>query len=419
MDTDVILSFGAHGGARLADLRVPDSEKRRVSAHAEKLPVLKLNQRELADLEMLASGAFSPLNGFMGEADYARSRDEMRLQSGVPWSIPITLGVAEDEARALRPGAEVALADGGGARLAVLKLAEVYRVDRAREAEAVFGTADAAHPGAANVLATPPWCVGGGVTLFNQIPGRSFLEYRLEPRQTRAAFAERGWRKIVAFQTRNPTHRAHEYIQKAALEICDGLLLHPLVGETKGDDVPAAVRMETYKVLLEHYYPRDRAMLAVMPAHMRYGGPREAVLHAIVRRNYGCTHFIVGRDHAGVGNYYGTYDAQKIFERFSPAEIGIVPLTFENTFYCKRCGAMASYKTCPHQDADRLLLSGTKVREMLRRGEAPPPEFTRPEIAAILTRAVKPAGASQKVSSDSVNGTRCQDGAESSFARSG
>ena len=413
----MILSFGAHGGGRLVDLRVPGAEKRGLNEHAEKLPMLKLNQRELADLEMLASGAFSPLSGFMGEADYTRSRDEMRLQSGVPWSIPITLGVAEEEARALRPGAELALADGGGARLAVMQLAEIYRVDRAREAEAVFGTADTAHPGAANVLATPPWCLSGGVTLFNEIPGRTFLEHRLEPRQTRAAFAERGWRKIVAFQTRNPTHRAHEYIQKAALEICDGLLLHPLVGETKGDDVPAAVRMETYKVLLEQYYPRDRAMLAVMPAHMRYGGPREAVLHAIVRRNYGCTHFIVGRDHAGVGNYYGTYDAQKIFERFSPAEIGIVPLTFENTFYCKRCGAMASYKTCPHQDADRLLLSGTKVREMLRRGEAPPPEFTRPEIAAILTSALKPTGLSQAFSSDRVSGERRQDRMASPLAR--
>ena len=382
-------AISAHGGGGLVDCSVAAAERAAIARHGQGLKTVRMSARDLADLEMLASGAFLPLAGFMGEADYVRSRDAMRLVSGVPWPIPITLGVAQAEARALRPGEELALADGEGRRLAILKLAEVYSVDRAREAEAVFGTADPAHPGAANVLATPPWCLGGGVALFSEIPGRTFLEYRLEPRQTRAAFAERGWRRIVAFQTRNPTHRAHEYIQKAALEICDGLLLHPLVGETKGDDVPAAVRMETYKVLLEHYYPRDRAMLSVMPAHMRYGGPREAVLHAIVRRNYGCTHFIVGRDHAGVGNYYGTYDAQKIFERFSPAEIGITPLNFENTFYCKRCGAMASYKTCPHQDADRLLLSGTKVREMLRCGEPPPPEFTRPEIAAILTRAMR------------------------------
>jgi sulfate adenylyltransferase len=378
-----------HGGGALVNLEAPESERAALARHAEGLQAVALSPRDLADLEMLASGAFSPLTGFMGEADYLRSRDEMRLASGVPWSIPITLGVEEAEARTFRSGSEVALADGDGRRLALLKLDEIFRVDRAREAEAVFRTADPAHPGAKNVLATPSWCLGGRVMLFDEIAGRTFLEYRLAPRETRATFAARGWRKIVAFQTRNPTHRAHEYIQKAALEVCDGLLLHPLVGETKGDDVPAAVRMETYKVLLDLYYPKDRAMLAVMPAHMRYGGPREAILHAIIRRNYGCTHFIVGRDHAGVGNYYGTYDAQKIFERFTAEEIGITPLTFENTFYCRRCGAMASYKTCPHQDADRLLLSGTKVREMLRRGEAPPSEFTRPEIAAILVRAMR------------------------------
>ncbi len=379
----------AHGGGELSDLRAPAAERATLKTHAAALPAVALNARDLADLEMLASGAFSPLTGFMGEADYVRSRDELRLQSGAPWSIPITLGVDESAARTLKPGPDVALAADGGERIAILKLAEVYRVDRKREAEAVFGTAEDAHPGAKNVTSMPPWCLAGRVILFGEIPGRTFLDYRLEPRQTRAAFRERGWKKIVAFQTRNPTHRAHEYIQKAALEICDGLLLHPLVGETKGDDVPAAVRMETYKVLLELYYPKNRAMLAVMPAHMRYGGPREAILHAIVRRNYGCTHFIVGRDHAGVGNYYGTYDAQKIFDRFEPAEIGITPLKFENTFWCHKCESMASFKTCPQADSDRLLLSGTKVREMLRAGQAPPPEFTRPELAAILIRAMR------------------------------
>jgi sulfate adenylyltransferase len=384
-------AISAHGGGELVDLKAPASERATLAARAAKLPTVTLNARDLADLEMLASGAFSPLTGFMGEADYVRSRDEMRLASGVPWSIPITLGVDEATAKSLKTGTEIALATEDGKRLAILKLAEIYKVDRQKEAQAVFGTAEDAHPGAKNVTSMPPYCLAGVVTLIEEIPGRTFLEFPREPQQTRAAFRERGWKKIVAFQTRNPTHRAHEYIQKAALEICDGLMIHPLVGETKGDDVPAAVRMETYKVLLDQYYPKDRAMLGVFPAHMRYGGPREAILHAIVRRNYGCTHFIVGRDHAGVGNYYGSYDAQKIFERFKPEELGITPLMFENTFYCKRCNAMASFKTCPHSDEDRLILSGTKVREMLRAGQAPPPEFTRPELAAILVRAMHDA----------------------------
>ncbi len=378
-----------HGGGPLVDLAAPAGERAALGAAAAKLPLITLNARDLADLEMLSTGAFTPLTGFMGEADYVQSRDAMRLASGVPWSVPITLGIAESEARGLKPGVEAALAAPTGERIAILKIGEIFRVDRRREAEAVFGTAEEAHPGAKNVLEAHATCVAGRPILFAEIPGRTFLEYPREPRATRAAFRELGWRKIVAFQTSNPTHRAHEYIQKIALEVCDGLMLHPLVGETKGDDVPAAVRMETYRVLLELYYPKNRALLAVMPAHMRYAGPREAILHAIVRRNYGCTHFIVGRDHAGVGSYYGTYDAQKIFDRFTPEEIGITPLCFENTFYCRRCGAMASYKTCPHGDADRLLLSGTKVREMLRRGEAPPPEFTRPELAEILVRAMR------------------------------
>jgi sulfate adenylyltransferase len=378
-----------HGGGELTDLKAPASERAALKSHAEKLPSVKLGARETADLEMLASGAFTPLTGFMGEADYKSSRDKMRLASGAPWSIPITLGVDEPTARSFKVGSDIALAHEGGARIAVMKVAEIYQVDREAEAKAVFGTSEDAHPGAKNVTSTPPYSIGGPVTLFEEIPGRTFMEYRLEPRATRAAFRERGWKKIVAFQTRNPTHRAHEYIQKAALEICDGLLLHPLVGETKGDDVPAAVRMETYKVLIDLYYPKNRVMLSVMPAHMRYGGPREAILHAIIRRNYGCTHFIVGRDHAGVGSYYGTYDAQKIFDNFKPEEIGITTLNFENTFFCKKCESMASFKTCPHADADRLLLSGTKVRELLRAGQAPPPEYTRPELAKILIEAMQ------------------------------
>ena len=383
-------AISAHGGGHLVDLRAPAADREKLREAAAKLTAIPLNARDLADLEMLATGAFSPLTGFMNEADYTSSRDNLRLSSGVPWSIPITLAVDEALAKSLKPGQEVALSY-ESARLATLKIGEIFKVDRRREAESVFGTPDEEHPGARNVLSASASCVSGQPVLFEDIPGRTFLETPREPAQTRAAFREFGWRKIAAFQTRNPSHRAHEYIQKIALEVCDGLLLHPLVGETKGDDVPAAVRMETYHVMLDLYYPKARALLAVMPAHMRYAGPREAILHAIVRRNYGCTHFIVGRDHAGVGKYYGTYDAQKIFDRFDPAEIGITPLCFENTFYCKRCDAMASFKTCPHSDEDRLLLSGTKVREMLKNGESPPPEFTRPEIAAILVRSMRDA----------------------------
>ena len=309
-------AISAHGGGELVDLKAPASERPALAAHAAKLASVTLNARDIADLEMLASGAFSPLTGFMGEADYTRARDEMRLAAGVPWSIPITLGVDEATAKSLKTGSEIALATDDGKRLAILKLAEIYKVDRKLEAQNVFGTSEDAHPGAKNVTSMPVYCLAGKVTLIEEIPGRTFLEFPREPRQTRAAFRERGWKKIVAFQTwQLRTHRAHEYIQKAALEICDGLMIHPLVGETKGDDVPAAVRMETYKVLLDAYYPKERAMIGVFPAHMRYGGPREAILHAIARRNYGWTHFIVGRDHAGVGNYYGSYDAQKIFER--------------------------------------------------------------------------------------------------------
>jgi sulfate adenylyltransferase len=321
----------------------------------------------------------------------------MRLTSGVLWPIPITLGIEEMHARYLRTGQHLALATERGARIGILQLSEIYRVDRKREAELVLGTAEVVHPGANNILLTPPWCVAGRVILFADIPGRTFLEFPREPLETRASFREHGWKTIVGFQTRNPTHRAHEYIQKAALEICDGLLIHPLVGETKNGDIPAAIRMQTYRILLDHYYPPGRAILAVMPAHMRYGGPREAVLHAIIRKNYGCTHFIVGRDHAGVGRYYGTYDAQKIFDSFSPQDIGIMPLMFENTFFCSRCDAMASYKTCPHTDADRLMLSGTKVREMLQRGQTPPPQYTRPEIAALLIRAERESKSRQHV----------------------
>jgi sulfate adenylyltransferase len=378
----------AHGG-ELIDLTVRGDEREALRERAAGLPALRLNPRTVSDLELLGNGGFSPLKGFMGRADYDPVVESMRLASGLPWSIPVTLAVSREEAKGLREGSEVALADEAGNVLAVMALAEQFDYDKRREARNVYRTEDEAHPGVAALYRQGDVLLGGGVRVIDLPPHDDFPPYRLTPAQTRAAFAERGWRTVVGFQTRNPVHRAHEYIQKCALETVDGLLLHPLVGETKGDDIPAGVRMRCYEVLLELYYPADRVLLSVNPAAMRYAGPREAIFHALVRKNYGCTHFIVGRDHAGVGEYYGSYDAQRIFSEFAPGELGVTPMMFDNTFFCKRCAGMVSAKTCPHSAEDRVTLSGTQVREMLKGGLAPPPEFSRPEVAEVLIQAMQ------------------------------
>jgi sulfate adenylyltransferase len=374
-----------HGGA-LVNREVAGPERERLMAAARGLPALRLGPRAVSDLELIATGAYSPLEGFLGEADYISVRDGMRLASGAAWSLPITLSVTKREADALRVGADVALNEVEHL-LGSLHLAEKYRRDTAREAAQVYRTTDAAHPGVRAIYDEGEWLLGGRVSLINRPRARAFKSYRKDPAETRALFAERGWRRVVAFQTRNPVHRAHEYIQKCALEIADGLLLHPIVGETKADDIPADVRVLSYETILNHYYPAARTILATLPAAMRYAGPREAVFHALVRKNYGCSHFIVGRDHAGVGAYYGTYDAHHIFDEFAPEELGITPLCFDHTFYCRACGAMASVKTCPHETGQHVTLSGTRVREMLGAGEIPPVEFTRPEVARVLIEA--------------------------------
>jgi sulfate adenylyltransferase len=372
--TDTSHLIQPHGG-ELVDRTGPRPEG------VEALEIVRLTPRELADLDMLASGALSPLTGFMGSQDYERVLDEMHLASGLPWALPVCLAVAEAPR-----GDRVVLADEHGTPLAVLDVAEVFEYDKEAEAEKCFRTTDAEHPGVARLYGQASLYLAGPVTVFER-QASGFPELHRDPAETRALFAERGWRRVVGFQTRNPIHRAHEYLTKCALETVDGLLVHPLVGETKSDDVPADVRVRAYRALIDDYYPADRVVLSAFPAAMRYAGPREAIWHAICRKNYGCSHFIVGRDHAGVGSYYGTYDAQLVFDEFEPHELDVEPMFFEHSFWCKRCGQMASAKTCPHGGDDHVFLSGTKVREMLGRGELPPVEFTRAEIAQILIEA--------------------------------
>ncbi len=347
------------------------------------LPALELPERAIADLEMIATGAYSPLTGFLGEADYRSVIERLRLSDGTPWSIPITLGVGRDEAPRYRGLVRLTAQ---GETVGLLDVQEQYDAQKPWEAREVYRTEDPAHPGVALLYASGDVNLAGPITLF-ETPRGLFPQHHRTPAEVREVIQARGWRTAVAFQTRNPIHRAHEYLHKVALEHVDGLLLHPLVGQTKSDDVPAETRVRAYEVLLERYYPADRTLLSVYPAAMRYAGPREAVLHALSRRNYGVTHFIVGRDHAGVGSYYGSYDAQQIFSAFTPEELGISILKYEHTFYCQTCGQLVSPRTCPHDSSHHLVLSGTKVREKLRAGEKLPAEFTRPEVAEVLRAA--------------------------------
>ena len=380
-----------HGGKlvnRLLAGREADEAKKKAAG----LKKLTLTPFEESDLEMIAVGVLSPLEGFMGKADFDSVLDRMHLANGLAWTLPVVKSISAEETKSIRAGGEVTLVNQNGTALAILALDEIYPHDKLKHCQKAYGTEESAHPGVARVIGTGDFLAGGKISVFERPGHTKFLEHRRDPAETRKILERGGRKKGVAFQPRNPIPRAHEYLQKCALETVDGLLIHPLVGATKGDDVPAEVRMRCYEVLIEKYYQKDRVLLSVFPAAMRYAGPKEAIFHALVRKNYGCTHFIVGRDHAGVSRpdgkgFYGPFDAQKIFDEFKPEELGVTPLFFDNAFYCRACGSMASEKICPHNSQDRVSFSGTKVREMLRAGEIPPPEFTRPEVARVLIEA--------------------------------
>ena len=384
----IIDGIAPHGG-QLINRIATAVERQEFLDKADQLPRVQLDERATSDLVMIAIGGFSPLKGFMEQADYELVVEDMRLTNGLPWAIPITLSVSEEVAEPLQEGSWVRLDDSQGRFIGILELTQKYRYVKAHEAANVYRTDDHNHPGVKVVYEQGPINLAGPIWLLQRDPHPLFPTYQIDPAQSRQSFQEKGWKTIVGFQTRNPIHRAHEYIQKCALEIVDGLFLHPLVGATKEDDIPADVRMRCYEIMLEHYFPQDRVILGINPSAMRYAGPREAIFHALIRKNYGCTHFIVGRDHAGVGDYYGTYDAQYIFDEFKPEELGIVPMKFEHAFYCTRTQQMATTKTSPSEPKDRIHLSGTKVRALLREGKLPPPEFSRPEVAAELIRAMK------------------------------
>ncbi len=381
-----------HGGTLVNRIVSPDQGKA-LKEEAASLPQITLSAKQACDLEMIAIGAFSPLTGFVGKADFESICKTMHLAGGKVWPIPITLSVDDDVKAKLTEGGRAGLKHPDGTLLAVMTVDEIYPHDKKLEIPHVFRTEDEGHPGVKAVVDEGDWCVGGPIDVITVTPanepGEQFTEFRLPPAKTRGAFQSRGWATVSAFQTRNPIHRAHEYLCKCAQEITDGLLIHPLVGETKPGDIPAEVRMECYQTIIREYFHPDRTMLTVMPAAMRYAGPREAIQHALTRQNYGISHFIVGRDHAGVGDYYGTYDAQLIFDEFDRGEIEVEILKFEHAAWSHKAQGMVSGKTFPKIQGDQVFLSGTKVREMLSKGERPPAEFSRPEVADVLIKWAK------------------------------
>jgi len=377
--------IAAHGG-KLVNKIVSNQQKADILEEKENMFHLKLDKSDLVETENIATGLYSPIEGFMNKDDYKSVRDTMRLSDGTIWTIPIVLGVDKKEAAKIKKGQRIALTDYSEKIYAVMDVEDIYTYEQEKEAEMIYKTQSEKHPGVKNVYKRGCYHLGGEIHLLRRIKHDKFNQYRMDPTEVRNYIKNKGWERVVGFQTRNPIHRAHEYLQKCSLEITDGLLLSPLVGETKSSDIPADYRIRSYEVVMDKIYPKGRVFLSVFPAAMRYAGPKEAVFHALCRKNYGCTHFIVGRDHAGVGDYYGTYEAQNMFDNFSQSEIGIIPLRFEYSFYCKKCKSMATTKTCPHSSKEHIGLSGTKVRKLIREGKRPPEEMTRPEVADILIK---------------------------------
>lgn len=374
-----------HGG-NLIQLIIDDekllSEKRR---EAETFPLVPLTSKEVSDVIMLGTGAYSPLKGFMCRDDYMSVVNDMRLHDGILWPIPITLSVSIDIAKNIREGRKVALYNReNGNIIGTMTVKEKYHYDKRTEALNVFLTEDEAHPGVKGIYGQGDVYLGGTVEVFDEggYPEK-YSEYA-RPSETRSLFINRGWNTIAAFQTRNPIHRSHEYLTKISLEICDGLLIHPIVGKLKPGDIPAEIRIECYRTIINNYYPQDRVVLKVYPMEMRYGGPREALLHAIIRQNFGCSHIIIGRDHAGVGKYYGPFDAHRVFDELRPEDLYIKPVKMDWTFWCKKCDSIVSSRTCPHTDKDHLAISGTELRNMLVQGQRPPKEYGRQEVIDIL-----------------------------------
>jgi sulfate adenylyltransferase len=377
-----------HGGGELKPLLAPEAERALARKRAKGLKTVGVSSREASDLLMLAMGAYTPLDGFMGHDDWRGACQDMRLGSGVFWPIPITLSCAEDVAAGISPRAEVALVEEGSADvLAVMRVTEKYRIDPGFECQHVFRTNDPKHPGVAKVMSQGPVNLAGPVTVLSEgdYP-RRYKELYMRPAEARAAFAAKGWSRVAAFQTRNPMHRSHEYLAKIAVEVCDGLFIHQVLGALKAGDIPAEVRVEAIDALVQNYFVPGTVIQAGNPIEMRYAGPREALLHALFRQNFGCSHLIVGRDHAGVGSYYGPFDAQRVFDTLAPGSLVIEPLKIDVTFHCYKCDGMATGRTCPHGEDQRLNISGTRLREMFAKRETVPPEFSRPEVLAVLQR---------------------------------